>query len=517
VDEEVEADEEFWNQDAFKEDDADNEYKEELEFDDEFDSDFDDEEEGSDGGEADEEERHPTRRRKLPPGRKPFKKAASSGTSKKGVSFVEEAAAAAAAGDTPVSLVKPARQIIHQQSPDDKENGETLAVDGDGERTVRKSTRTAVIVKQAEREALRVALQATPRPMKKKKGEEERKMSQEEMLLEAAQTEIQNRQSLEIMLAREEEVKRRAIIHKEIYNGPQIRYISRNGTNIMEFTKVPAVPEIIRAEAKPYPKRAVCVVTGLPARYRDPQTGLPYATKEAFKVIRDRLGKGGQSSQRDSLEKSHQRKRTKVEREKPGPGGRTSVATIKFKKTLKSNTQESTPLDLSHIESSLLEEETHKTLDSNSGSTPEGTIASLTSEPIAMMTQNTLPEDKVFRQFPEEEGMSAGPVRFLGPLPKPMVEANEADFILEDLEVSLPSNLESTLSLPMSTITSSIVQAGDLSGENGVRGLHLEHGILDLSSEDQGLPRFSEGYDMSLDVPSHSSLLSLDVSWLQNT
>jgi vacuolar protein sorting-associated protein 72 len=88
-------------------------------------------------------------------------------------------------------------------------------------------------------------------PMKKKKGEEERKMSQEEMLLEAAQTEIQNRQSLEIMLAREEEVKRRAIIHKEIYNGPQIRYISRNGTNIMEFTKVLAVPETIRAEAKP--------------------------------------------------------------------------------------------------------------------------------------------------------------------------------------------------------------------------------------------------------------------------
>ncbi len=97
----------------------------------------------------------------MPPGRKPFKKATSSGTSKKGVSFVEEAAAAAAAGDTP--LAKPARQIIHQQSPDDKENGETLAVDGDGERIVRKSTRTAVIVKQAEREALRVALQATPR------------------------------------------------------------------------------------------------------------------------------------------------------------------------------------------------------------------------------------------------------------------------------------------------------------------------------------------------------------------
>lgn len=31
------------------------------------------------------------------------------------------------------------------------------------------------------------------------------------------------------------------------------------------------------------------MVTGLPARYRDPKTGLPYATKEAFKIIRERF------------------------------------------------------------------------------------------------------------------------------------------------------------------------------------------------------------------------------------
>lgn len=37
------------------------------------------------------------------------------------------------------------------------------------------------------------------------------------------------------------------------------------------------------------PGKDLCVVTGLPAKYRDPKSGLPYATKEAFKVIRQQL------------------------------------------------------------------------------------------------------------------------------------------------------------------------------------------------------------------------------------
>lgn len=40
-----------------------------------------------------------------------------------------------------------------------------------------------------------------------------------------------NLRNLERVLAREEEVKRRAIVHKTVYNGPQIRYISKNGKN----------------------------------------------------------------------------------------------------------------------------------------------------------------------------------------------------------------------------------------------------------------------------------------------
>jgi hypothetical protein len=32
-----------------------------------------------------------------------------------------------------------------------------------------------------------------------------------------------------------------------------------------------------------------CVVTGAPARYRDPVTGQPYATLAAFKILRERF------------------------------------------------------------------------------------------------------------------------------------------------------------------------------------------------------------------------------------
>ena len=42
-------------------------------------------------------------------------------------------------------------------------------------------------------------------------------------------SEIGNRVLLEAMLAREEEVKRRAVIQKEVFEGPQIRFHSKEG------------------------------------------------------------------------------------------------------------------------------------------------------------------------------------------------------------------------------------------------------------------------------------------------
>jgi hypothetical protein len=94
-----------------------------------------------------------------------------------------------------------------------------------------------------------------------------------------------------------------------------------------------------------------------------------------------------------------------------------------------------------------------------------------------------------------------------------MLEANEADFMLDDLEVSLPSNLETGLSIQTS---GALGQSGEMTGQDGQQGLHLEHEMLDLSPTGRGLQRFSEGYDLSIDGTSNS-LLSLDVSWLHNT
>ena len=58
--------------------------------------------------------------------------------------------------------------------------------------------------------------------------------------------------------------------------------------NFIEFTDAKSFPK----QYFPYPfkvrhpEKPVCVVTGRPAKYKDPVTGLPYATIEAFKYIR---------------------------------------------------------------------------------------------------------------------------------------------------------------------------------------------------------------------------------------
>ncbi|XP_041018106.1 SWR1 complex subunit 2 isoform X1 [Juglans microcarpa x Juglans regia] len=269
LDEEVEEDELFWNQDALKDEENDINYEAEPEVADEFDSDFDeDEPEPDEEVDNDADDRTRTKKRLIFPGRPVPKKK----KKKKVLSKLE-------AGTKDEKPTQKSASPEHHDVPDENE----------GERTVRKSTRTSVIVRQAERDAIRAALQATMKPIKRKKEGEEKRMTQEEMLLEAAQTEIMNLRNLERVLAREEEVKKRAIVHKAVYSGPQIRYYSKDGSSYLEFSKGLSFQSEISTLSVPYPEKAVCAVTGLPARYRDPKTGLPYATKEAFKIIRERF------------------------------------------------------------------------------------------------------------------------------------------------------------------------------------------------------------------------------------
>ncbi|CAN6564614.1 unnamed protein product [Malus baccata var. baccata] len=206
LDEEIEEDEMFWNQEALKEDEDDGNYEAEPEVADEFDSDFDEDEpdpdEGAENNDADERVR--TKKRLIYPGKQSSKK------KKKRVLSELKSKDGSEKSSNPEQ---------HQDAPEEAEV----------ERTVRKSTRTSVVVRQAERDAIRAALQATMKPIKRKKEGEEKRMTQEEMLLEAAQTEIMNLRNLERVLAREEEVKKRAIVHKAVYTGPQVRYFSKDG------------------------------------------------------------------------------------------------------------------------------------------------------------------------------------------------------------------------------------------------------------------------------------------------
>ncbi|KAL9429475.1 hypothetical protein AB3S75_031312 [Citrus x aurantiifolia] len=246
LDDENEEDEAFWNQDALKEEENDDNYEEEQEIADEFDSDFDeDEPEPDEEGENEVDERVRTKKRLIFPGKPLTKK-------KKKKKILSKL-------DSPDKDVKSNEQSILPENHD-------VPNDVEGERIIRKSTRTAVVVRQAERDAIRAALQATMKPIKRKKEGEEKRMTQEEMLLEAAQTEIMNLRNLERVLAREEEVKKRAIVHKAVYTGPQLRYLSKDGYSYLEFSKGVSFQSELSTTSVPYPERAVCAVTGLPAK-----------------------------------------------------------------------------------------------------------------------------------------------------------------------------------------------------------------------------------------------------------
>lgn len=164
-------------------------------------------------------------------------------------------------------------------------------------------------------------------------------MTQREMLDEAKWTELENKASLEAFTRLEEE-KQQVKEKKKVIKGPVIRFHSismpmiselepsqdptsssrtsaaitctsvpetattmcnsitettdlhqqtRYCRNFLVFTDTAAYPHAYFPSKKPpKPKRPVCPVTGLPAKYIDPITETPYATPQAFKILRSR-------------------------------------------------------------------------------------------------------------------------------------------------------------------------------------------------------------------------------------
>ncbi|KAI9136802.1 YL1 nuclear protein-domain-containing protein [Paraphysoderma sedebokerense] len=151
--------------------------------------------------------------------------------------------------------------------------------------------------RQREREEKRAALP-------KKEKQVTRKMTQAELLAEAAITEQINIASLENWRAMELEKKKNVNKKKKGIQGPIIRYLSYpefEGRRILieEIKEVENRNKDIQGnqmdlddENPPthLKRNVICPITGLPAKYLDPQTKIPYANIKAFRIIRSLIG-----------------------------------------------------------------------------------------------------------------------------------------------------------------------------------------------------------------------------------
>lgn len=146
------------------------------------------------------------------------------------------------------------------------------------------------------------------------KQPELRRLTQQELLAEAKITAEKNLASLAAFLKLEAE-KKKTKLHKVQHSGPIIRFHSvampivdeeqykdqssiteldddnddskKCSRNFLVFTDVKNFPKAYFPQQRSRPaEKLVCAVTGLPAKYKDPLTGLPYANIAAFKTIR---------------------------------------------------------------------------------------------------------------------------------------------------------------------------------------------------------------------------------------
>ena len=150
-----------------------------------------------------------------------------------------------------------------------------------------------------------------------------RQLTQKELLKEAKRTEIENLASLDAYTRLESE-RKKVKAKKPAFEGPAVRFLSvsmplitevpedskQSGDptsqqqqqlpapsggsshycrNFLVFTDTNSFPQGYFPSQKPAkPKRVLCPITGLPAKYVDPLTNTPYATPQAFKIIRNR-------------------------------------------------------------------------------------------------------------------------------------------------------------------------------------------------------------------------------------
>ena len=224
------------------------------------------------------------------------------------------------------------KQIIKPYKATAKDGGKPKATNKDTEvkkrkifeeeprEGVRKSTR-ALTVERAQATKNRFKQEKEKKTLLKKhqprRFRDMRRLTQEELLAEAKITEEENVASLQAYHQLEAD-KKKTKIQKVALKGPVIRFHSlsmpvlevteplvkvdnhedeeisidsskRCCRNFLVFTDAKSFPGPYFSTKKlKAPHKTYCPVTGLPARYQDPITGLPFANSQAFRYIRER-------------------------------------------------------------------------------------------------------------------------------------------------------------------------------------------------------------------------------------
>ena len=288
LEDEDSADEEFWGQDAFAEEEGDGVYESESEKEDVFDDDFNDDESSSDDEEV-HVARERTKKALKAPERKPVKPEGGG-------------AGGTAARKPKAPRVKPDPALMGRAMRD---SDAVTWEDG-----VRKSSRAIVKDIRSKSEAAREAAAKRPAPRRDPNQGVYKPLTQAEILAEAALTEVRNLQDLEHLLNIEEATKRKAERVKKTYTHPSLRVKSTtvdaaNGRGELESRTTielrfgAKTPAPLAARAPRTPHRTTCAVTGKPARYRDPLTGQGYHDAAAFKELRRRHEAGADADADD--------------------------------------------------------------------------------------------------------------------------------------------------------------------------------------------------------------------------
>ncbi|CAL5221719.1 g3963 [Coccomyxa viridis] len=281
LEEEDSADDEFWNQDFFQEEKADVDYQSESSEATSADEDFSEPEAESDE-EGEEVEEKGRRKALKPPGAAGARKPPPQQRKSLAVQIrPSEAPMDQQPLGSPTSPMSPTtRAAVKQAQVEALQEAQQFKAP-----TLRKSTRERI--EEAEKERQRAE---QVRPKKAPVKQEFRPLTQEELLAEAAQTEIENTASVQALMAAEEEVRARAASRKAKYSGPMLRYHSKKqgDTSVMLIEIANMLPpKHLQPQRAPLaPARSLCIITGQPAKYRDPETGMPYASVEAFKELR---------------------------------------------------------------------------------------------------------------------------------------------------------------------------------------------------------------------------------------